>query len=93
MGWNRDLHNSAARLGEVVAALMPQLGPWLPLLAIALGIDEFPETKETRQLDERFRRPRLNDSVYELLARLLRTPTLVTIEDVHWADEASADLL
>jgi class 3 adenylate cyclase/tetratricopeptide (TPR) repeat protein len=84
---------SAARLKEVVAALTPQLAPWLPLLAITFGIEGVPETDETRQLDERFRRPRLNDCVYQLLARLLRTPTLVTIEDVHWADEASADLL
>src|SRR5262249_37343450 len=65
----------------------------IPLLAIAIGIEGVPETKETRQLDERFRRPRLNDAVYELLARLLRTTTLLTFEDVHWADEASADLL
>ncbi|HJT37274.1 MAG TPA: AAA family ATPase, partial [Actinomycetota bacterium] len=84
---------AAGRLREVVAAMTPQLVPWIPLLAIALGIEGVSETEETRQLDDRFRRPRLNEAVFDLLARLLRTPTLLTIEDVHWADEASADLL
>jgi class 3 adenylate cyclase/tetratricopeptide (TPR) repeat protein len=84
---------AAHRLEEVVAALVPHVAPWTPLLAIALGIEGAPETAETKQLDDRFRRARLNDAVYELLARLLRQPTLLVFEDVHWADEATADLL
>jgi tetratricopeptide (TPR) repeat protein len=62
------------------------------LIGIVIGV-EIPDTDQTRQLEERFRRPRLNEAVQELLARLLRVPMLLTIEDAHWMDEPSADLL
>jgi class 3 adenylate cyclase/tetratricopeptide (TPR) repeat protein len=88
-----DDGQTAARLREVMAALTPDLVPWAPLVAGMLGVEGFPDTEETRQLGERFRRPRSHEVVRELLARLMRTTSLVTIEDAHWMDEASTDLL
>ncbi len=65
--------------------------PWAPLIAGAMDLS-VPETAETRELDEEFRRPRLAQAVIDLLAHLLPDPGLFTIEDAHFMDEASADL-
>jgi class 3 adenylate cyclase/tetratricopeptide (TPR) repeat protein len=80
------------RLIELVAASAPQLRPWMPLLGIAVGAP-IPPTPETRHLEERFRRVRLEEATGELLAAVLDGPALVILEDTHWMDEASASLL
>jgi class 3 adenylate cyclase/tetratricopeptide (TPR) repeat protein len=80
---------------ELVAFLgdrLPELEEWAPLLAIAIG-SELPPTPATASLDQRFLRPRLHELVLELLSELWEGPTLVTIEDAQWMDEASADVL
>lgn len=82
-----------ARLREVVARLDPTLEPWLPLLGLLLGLD-LPLTPETRDLDARFIREQLADVAMRLLlSTLAGTPTMLAVEDVHFMDEASADLL
>ena len=80
------------RLTSVVRSEAPRLLPWLPLLGIPLDL-RATETPGTKQLDEQFRRSRLEEVVGELLAALLPDPTLIVIEDAHWMDEASGDLL
>ena len=80
------------RLRRRVAETAPDLEPWLPLLGLLVDI-ELPETPEVSRLEDRFRRARLEEAAGELLARLLPEPTLLVFEDVHWIDEASADLL
>ncbi|HEX6208622.1 MAG TPA: adenylate/guanylate cyclase domain-containing protein, partial [Actinomycetota bacterium] len=70
----------------------PQLLPWLPLLALPLHVD-LPPTREVEELEERFRRERVEQATGELLGALLSGPTMITIEDAHWMDEASASLL
>ena len=80
------------RLTTIVASSTPELLPWLPLLGIPLDL-EATATPETKALDERFRRERLEEVVGELLHALLPAPTLIVIEDAHWMDEASGDLL
>ena len=76
----------------IVASDAPELLPWLPLLGIPLDL-EATATPETKALDERFRRGRLEEVVWDLLRALLPGPTLIVIEDAHWMDEASGDLL
>lgn len=80
------------RLRQVIREAAPDLLPWLPLVGIPLGLEVGP-TPQTEQLEERFRRPKLEEVVERLLSILLARPTLMTIEDAHWMDEASADLL
>ena len=70
----------------------PHLVPWLPLLAPLLSV-ELPPTRETQDLDERFRRNRLEEVALELLDVALPTATLLVFEDAHLIDEASASLL
>jgi class 3 adenylate cyclase/tetratricopeptide (TPR) repeat protein len=83
---------AAQRLQDRVAADLPHLIPWLPLLGIPLDVD-LPATPETERLEERFRRQRLEEVTSELLGWILPTPTLLVFEDVHWMDEASSELL
>jgi tetratricopeptide (TPR) repeat protein len=68
------------------------LAPWAPLVGMVAGV-ELPMTPEVADLDERFRRARLEYAVIGLLATLLSEPTLFVIDDAHWVDEASAGLL
>jgi predicted ATPase/class 3 adenylate cyclase len=83
---------AAERLRAIVASQAPQLLAWVPLLGILLDV-EIPPTPEVEQLDEEFRRQRLEEVATELLAALLTEPTLFVVEDAHWMDEASAQLL
>jgi class 3 adenylate cyclase/tetratricopeptide (TPR) repeat protein len=82
----------ATRLVERVAADAPHLIAWLPLLGIPMDV-ELPPTRETEELDDQFRKTRLEEVVTELLGSLLPEPTVLVIEDAHVMDESSADLL
>jgi class 3 adenylate cyclase/tetratricopeptide (TPR) repeat protein len=75
-----------------VAEIDPELAEWTPLLAIPLDV-EVHSTQAVDDLDPSFRRARLHGVVSSVLERLLPDQTLLVFEDVHWMDEASADLL
>jgi class 3 adenylate cyclase/tetratricopeptide (TPR) repeat protein len=75
-----------------VEAVDSELVDWVPLLAKPLDV-EVPSTQAVDDLDPAFRRARLHGVVATLLERLLPGQTLLLFEDVHWMDEASADLL
>jgi class 3 adenylate cyclase/tetratricopeptide (TPR) repeat protein len=81
-----------SRLMSVVWSSAPELSPWLPLLAAPLDLD-MPTSPEVDQLGQEFRRAKLHDVLTELLGRILAGATLIAIEDGHWMDEASSDLL
>ena len=87
-----DDTEAGERLLATLRAELPDLVEWAPLLAIALGT-ELPATESTANLDERFIRPRLHETMLELLSWCWRGPVLVTVEDAQWLDEASADAL
>ncbi|MGY2874246.1 class 3 adenylate cyclase/tetratricopeptide (TPR) repeat protein [Marmoricola sp. URHA0025 HA25] len=78
----------ATRVGEVA----PQLAEWLPLLGDVVDID-LPETTTTADLDDEFRKARLESMVMGVLRGLLPGSTLVTVDDAQHMDPASADLL
>ena len=83
---------AARALRDAFASAAPQLEPWMPLVATILDLPA-PETRETRELDPRFRNARLAEVLSELLAGLLPSATLLTMEDAQWMDDASADVL
>jgi class 3 adenylate cyclase/tetratricopeptide (TPR) repeat protein len=87
-----DAKATAERLLTVLANGAPDLMAWAPLIAVALDID-VPSTPEVDRLSEKFRGAKLQQVVEELLDRLLDRPTLILVEDTHWMDEASAELL
>jgi class 3 adenylate cyclase/tetratricopeptide (TPR) repeat protein len=82
----------AERLVERVSVDAPHLVPWLPLLGLPMDV-RLPPTRETEELDERFRKDRLEAVVIELLGLMLPSVTALVIEDAEVMDDASADLL
>jgi class 3 adenylate cyclase/tetratricopeptide (TPR) repeat protein len=87
-----DAREAGANLMPWIAAVMPDLAPLAPLIAVPFDA-EVPPTPEVDQLDPQFRRDRLHECVGTLLMRVLLMPTLLIIEDAHWIDDASRDLL
>jgi class 3 adenylate cyclase len=84
--------SAPAELRGRVEALDRELLPWLPLLALLLDLHVEP-TREVDELQPAFRRARLHGVVESLLTKLLDEPTLLVVEDAHWMDEASSELL
>jgi class 3 adenylate cyclase/tetratricopeptide (TPR) repeat protein len=82
----------AGLLMDRVFSEAPQLLPWLPLLGIPMEV-HLPPTQETAELDEQFRKGRLEDVVTELLGLLRPDPTVFVVEDAHLMDDSSAELL
>jgi tetratricopeptide (TPR) repeat protein len=83
---------TVAALEALVDERAPELAPWLSLIATPLDVD-IPPSKEVEQLDDRFRRTRLEETVDALLAAVLDQQAILLVEDTHWADDASRDLL
>jgi class 3 adenylate cyclase/tetratricopeptide (TPR) repeat protein len=70
----------------------PDLLPWLPLLAIAFGVDA-PSTRAVDELAPEARPAKLHEVVLAFLGRALVVPTLLQIEHGHFMGAASAALL
>lgn len=87
-----DAREAAAHLLPWIAAVMPDLAPLAPLIAVPFDA-EVPPTPESEQIEPQFRRMRIHECVATLLTRVLMMPTLLIIEDAHWIDDASRDLL
>ena len=82
----------AKALRRRLADVAPELLPWMPLLAIPLDVT-VASSREVDDLQPAFRRARLHGAVETLLQRLLPGPAALLLEDVHWMDEASSELL
>ena len=82
----------ADRLRDAVAARIPDLAPWLPLIGIAADV-AMPMTPEVEMLAEKNRRPKLHEAVSRFLNAMMPDPVLVEIENAHYMDGASAELL
>jgi class 3 adenylate cyclase/tetratricopeptide (TPR) repeat protein len=82
-----------ATLTRHVRAHLPGSEPLLPLVAIPFGL-ALPATAESARLSGDAGRAQLHFLLEGLLRALLAPGrTLVLIEDAHWLDEASSDLL
>ncbi len=79
-------------LDDWCALHAPALANWLPLLGPMLGIPVV-DTVETRDLAPEFRVERLHALVFDMLKAALPDPTLLLVDDVQFADEASDALL
>ena len=79
-------------LQDAAARHAPGVVPWLPLIGDVIDA-RVPATEETAQLDEEFRRPRAAAATVDLMRGLVPGPLVLVVEDVHWMDEASADIV
>lgn len=89
-GW--DERETVVGLSRLVEEKAPELVPVLSLIAVPFDV-LIPESKEVAMLKDEFRRTRLEEAVESLLAATLTEPAVITIEDTHWMDEASRELL
>ncbi|HEY6584810.1 MAG TPA: tetratricopeptide repeat protein [Gaiellaceae bacterium] len=83
---------AGTQLGAFVGTTMPDLTPWLPLLAIPFDA-EAASTPDVDALDAEQSRHRLQATITTFLERMLMMPTLIVVEDAHWLDDASRLLL
>ena len=70
----------------------PELTNWLPLLAPMFGIS-IADTAQTHDLAPEFRVERIHALVLDMLRVAIAGPTLVVVDDIQFADEASDALL
>ena len=82
----------AERLREEIVKSAPDLAPWLPLIAVAFGL-EVAATPEVEMLAQGNRRAKVHESVARFLTAVMPGPQLIEIENAHHMDEASAELL
>jgi adenylate cyclase len=81
------------RVETALRRIDPGLVARAPLLATVLGID-IPDNELTGAFDAKLRKASLEDLLVQCLrARLAREPIVVVLEDCHWIDELSRDLL
>jgi class 3 adenylate cyclase/tetratricopeptide (TPR) repeat protein len=82
-----------AALERQLAALDPGLMPRLPLLGTVLNLP-IPDTDLTRSFDAKLRKTSLEALLVDCLRALARQgPLLLVLEDCHWIDALSQDLL
>src|SRR4029453_2620139 len=82
----------ARQLLDRLRELDPGLLPLAPLLAEVAHL-EVPSTPEVDELEPRFRPDRQADAVVRLLAICITGPLVIVVEDAHWLDDASTNLL
>jgi class 3 adenylate cyclase/tetratricopeptide (TPR) repeat protein len=87
-----DAEANSVALADRLEQIDPELTPWMPLVADVIDAPVH-ATPEANDLQPEFRRARLHGVVETVLGELLEPPTLLLVEDVHWMDEASSDLL
>ena len=80
------------RLTDIVGEYAPELLPMLPLIALPFGA-KVASTPEADAIDPEFRRLRIHDVVVDFLDATLSGPILLVVEDAHWIDDASGELL
>jgi adenylate cyclase len=81
------------RLGRALDALDPSLVPRLPLLGVLLGA-AVEDNELTATFSAKLRKTSLESLVVQVLARRTgQGPVVVVLEDCHWLDPLSVDLL
>ena len=87
-----DAEQTAAKLQVRVQEGAPAMAPWLALIGDVLNI-EIPPSPEVEQLEDQFRPIRTVAVIGTLLETVVTNRTLFVIEDTHWMDDASRELL
>lgn len=94
MEFGRDEPDVAVidRVRDELGGKAPEMMPWLPLIATALGI-ELESTPEVAMLADQHRRAKLHESILRFLEIVVPKSCLIEVENAHQMDEASAELL
>jgi class 3 adenylate cyclase/tetratricopeptide (TPR) repeat protein len=84
--------DAIAALARLVRGCRGDLTPWMPLIAVPFGLT-VADTPSTLELAAEFRLERMRWAIRTVLPQLLDPRTVIVVEDAHWLDTASADLL
>jgi class 3 adenylate cyclase/tetratricopeptide (TPR) repeat protein len=88
-----SLAEQAARLEQMLTTLTPDSAERLPLLGTVLGLS-LAETELTRGMSAQLRKEALHHTLVECLrAGAAAEPLLLIVEDAHWLDPLSLDLI
>ena len=88
-----DPPTAGTQLQAVVEQRAPNMLPLLPLLAVPFGA-EVDATPEVDAIDPEFRRARIHEAIVDLYdTTLAGRPVFMVIEDLHWVDDASGELV
>jgi class 3 adenylate cyclase/tetratricopeptide (TPR) repeat protein len=87
-----DYDDNRHALTDIVTQRIPELEPWLALLGEVAGI-ELAESTEVADLESQFRPARTLFAVGKLLEALVTEPTIFIVENGHWMDPSSRQLL
>lgn len=93
-GFQEGQTEAAERRREKLIAALDAAGlsMWSPMVGSVLGI-HIPETALTAALDAKMRQQRFFDVVLQLIQhRARRSPLLLVLDDMQWADAVSLDL-
>lgn len=83
----------AGKIEQGLKAVDPALEDWASLIGEVLGV-AMEEKSMVKSLDARLRRERVLDIVFQVLAaRSEEEPLCLALEDLHWMDAASLELL
>jgi class 3 adenylate cyclase/tetratricopeptide (TPR) repeat protein len=82
----------ARTISELTAGTAPDLLPWLSLIGVVAGVS-LPQSPEVAVLEPSARKAQLEKVASDLFGRLLTMPTLFVINDLHYMDDASVDLI
>lgn len=88
-----SMDSKKRKISEFIKQMDPTLKKWLPLLGELMSLD-FPMTDLVKNLDTSVKMQKFFDIVLDILLFLSKkTPVAIIIEDYHWADNSSSELL
>ena len=92
-GIERSTASAMARtLRRWASKYAPDIVPWLPLLNPVLQLS-LADTKQVKNLDPQFIPERTAEAVIRMIEAWSTGAIVMVIDDAHWADEASVELL
>jgi class 3 adenylate cyclase len=81
------------KIKEKAFSVNPKLKEWLPIIGEMLGVS-FKETSMTKFLDAKIKKQRIFDITFDFIKFIAKKKSVaIVIEDVHWADGASMELI
>ena len=81
------------KIKNKVKEISPKLSQWLPVIGEVMGVS-FKETTLTKFLDAKLRKQRFFDITFDFLKYAAKKqPLCVIIEDLHWIDSVSMELI
>ena len=87
-----SVERQRAAIERALSAIDPALLPRAPLLEAVVGI-AIPDNELTAAFDPKLRKASLEDLLSRCLAAIATRPQVIVLEDCHWIDEPSKDLL